>query len=225
MIDNKTIKLIKSLRKATGLGIADCKKVINKYNDLGLAIKYALNLLKKPSFDIKNGNWYVSCIRTKFGLYIFKLYAGIDIYNNRTLWELRNALNRIIIDFPLNYSKILNIKIVNGILIRSCTSLKYGLDVFGLYLHNKINDLVYRKCAITIISSYTCNRRLLSILARKLSQQFLSSIVVDNEIKSLSKAISMCYIFNTKKTVAELLSSFSNYYNCKINIQCVLAIK
>ncbi len=135
-----------------------------------------------------------SCIRTKFGLYIFKLYAGIDIYNNRTLWELRNALNRIIIDFPLNYSN--NCK---WYLIRSCTSLKYGLDVFGLYLHNKINDLVYRKCAITIISSYTCNRRLLSILARKLSQQFLSSIVVDNEIKSLSKAISMCYIFNTKK--------------------------
>ncbi len=32
------IKLLKSLRKATGLGIADCQKVINKYNDLGLAI-------------------------------------------------------------------------------------------------------------------------------------------------------------------------------------------
>ncbi len=47
------IKLLKSLRKATGLGIADCKKVINKYNDLGLAIKYALNLMKKPSLILK----------------------------------------------------------------------------------------------------------------------------------------------------------------------------
>ncbi len=155
---------------------------------------------------------------------MFKLSSESGIYNNRNIWKLRNKMNEIIQNHQLNYERILNIKVSDDLVILSCISFKYSSNVLGLYFHEKLNEFICRKFAITIISSYSYNKRKIIPLARMLSMQCLSYYVINRNVVDIKGIMNMISIYNNKKTVGNIINEFLNLNKCFINIQRVFII-
>ncbi|PIM95387.1 elongation factor EF-Ts [Candidatus Hodgkinia cicadicola] len=225
MIDGNYIKLIITLRKQTGLSISYCKEVINKHNGNYVdALRTAqIESNRLLTYNV-NGEQFVGWIGTRFGLYIFKLTSKSEIYNNRSVWELRNKLNKIIQNHQLNSERILNIKVTNDLVITSCVGLKYGNNTFGLYFHEKINEFICKKFAMSIISSYSCNRRKLIALARIFSRQALSYYIVNKQIIDIKTFLKLECIYNTQQTMKNIVNKFSSLNKCFVSIQRIFII-
>ncbi|PIM96166.1 elongation factor EF-Ts [Candidatus Hodgkinia cicadicola] len=225
MIDKNSIKLIMSLRKQTGLSISLCKEIISNCNENDKRTKDIAEIkIDKSSKVVVNNNNFISWISTRFGIYVFKLSSESGIYNNRNIWKLRNKMNEIIQNHQLNYERILNIKVSDDLVILSCISFKYSSNVLGLYFHEKLNEFICRKFAITIISSYSYNKRKIIPLARMLSMQCLSYYVINRNVVDIKGIMNMISIYNNKKTVGNIINEFLNLNKCFINIQRVFII-
>ncbi|PIM95724.1 elongation factor EF-Ts [Candidatus Hodgkinia cicadicola] len=221
-MDGNYIKLIITLRKQTGLSISYCKEVISKHNGNYIdALRTAqIESNRLLTYDV-NGDHFISWIGTRFGLYIFKLTTKSEVYNNRSIWELRNKLNKIIQNHQLNSEKILNINVVNDLVIASCVGLKYSNNTFGLYFHEKINEFICKKFAISVISSYPCNRKKLIVLARIFSRQVLSYYVIYKKVVDIKTILKSECLYNTKQTMGNIINKFSSLNKCFVGIQRV----
>ncbi len=210
------VKWKKSLRYTISLKYYP---VSSEWNNISLftPIESTLDCLTIGS--VENGSWYTSCVHTRFGIYLFKLYSGPNIYINRIAWKIRNVLNRIVKYIPLNIELILEMKIEIGIYVYSCFSFEYGDSVFGLYIHNKVNSFIYNDFALTIISSYACNRCKLIKLARIcscVSYIDFFGVKLDN-IKAVMKLD--CGL---KGTLSDTVARFSKFNKCVVDIQCII---
>ncbi len=223
MLDKNTIQSIIKLRKLTGISIGECKKLLTDCKDYNKILKQLIDNQKLINKTI-NGIWFTSYISTRKGLYIFKIHAGMDIYNNRKLWELRTKLNDIINQCPLNIERALNIKITSEFIIYFTTSLKYGLRIIGCYVHEKINEFVWKKMVVTVIFCTLRNVRKLISLSRIISQQTLSNYTVNSNANYLQDIFKSYFIYNVTKTTMEIINKFILYNNCIINIQQILLI-
>ncbi|MFP3038345.1 MAG: hypothetical protein ACKERG_02710 [Candidatus Hodgkinia cicadicola] len=103
-------------------------------------------------------------------------------------------------------------------MVYACLSLRFDASAIGSYFHGKVCDFVYRKAALTQIASFTCQKWKLTLLARSLSCQFLCSAVVNNCV-SLDSAMLEPYIFDTSKTVTDVVAAFDAANSCKISVQ------
>ncbi len=225
MMDGNYIKLIITLRKQTGLSISYCKEVINRHNgNYTDALRTAQIESNRLLTYNTNSNQFVCWIGTRFGLYIFKLTTKSEVYNNRSIWELRNKLNKIIQNHQLNSEKILSINVVNDLVITSCVGLKYSNNIFGLYFHEKINEFICKKFAISVISSYPCNRRKSTILARIFSRQLLSYYVINKKFIDIKTTLKLECIYNTKQTMGNIVNKFSSLNKCFVIIQQVFIV-
>ncbi len=188
-----------------------------------MALKQALCLYQSQAYkhksSILNKTWYVSCIHTRFGVYVFKLYSDTNVYNNRITWEIRNILNNIIDYNLLNIETFLNIKVINGVLIYSCLGFEYGIETIGLYFHSKTNGFIYSKLVVAIVASYSCKRHGLINLARILSRQCLSV-----NINSISNILKSNYIYNVNNVIFNMINNFSRRNDCVIDVQCIIAL-
>ncbi|MFP3038346.1 MAG: hypothetical protein ACKERG_02715 [Candidatus Hodgkinia cicadicola] len=73
---------MKQLRKLTGLGVITCKRLLESVDwDVRQALISAP--VAAPAASVEDGSWYASCVRTRFGIYFFKVRAGANIHNNR----------------------------------------------------------------------------------------------------------------------------------------------
>ncbi len=214
------------LRIYTGLGVEECEKIAAAYNnDLGSALNRGLAYASVPLTRLIEGNWYVSCVHTRFGVYVFKLYSGENIYDNKTAWEIRNELNKMVNSYSLDSEKILDIVMENKVHIHSYVSLSYEMHTFGIYLSNKINKFIYKGIAITMVESYTCEKTKLITLSRLLSQQYF--YVLTNDFKfefkwALTNVMLLSSMHNKDKTSIDMINGFSKVNNCIVDVQCVI---
>lgn len=78
------VRAIKELRKISGLGVAECRRLLDiTGNDVDGALALAPRSKRKPT--IEHGSWYASCLRGRAGVYLFKLCADANVHNNRAL--------------------------------------------------------------------------------------------------------------------------------------------
>lgn len=131
---------------------------------------------------------------------------------------LRQALNKIASSLPLDKCRLLKQIVAEDVMIYACLSLRFDASMIGTYFHGKVCDFVYRKASLILIASFTCQKRKLALLARSLSRQFLSSAVVNNCV-SLDSAMLEPYIFDTSKTVTDVVTAFNTANGCKVSIQ------
>ncbi len=166
------------------------------------------------------GSWYVSCVRTRFGVHFYKICAGDNIHNNRALWLLRQALNKTAASQPLNKCRLLKLVVAKDVLVYSCLSLRFDESVIGIYLHSKVCGFVYKKGALTLAASFSCPKWKMARLVRRLSSQLLSSAVTNSLVSlSLDAAMLEPYIFDTSKTVGNVLAAFCAAHSCKVSVQ------
>ncbi|MFP3038897.1 MAG: hypothetical protein ACKEQK_00005, partial [Candidatus Hodgkinia cicadicola] len=174
---------------------------------------------------VLSGEWYVGCVESRFAIYLFKIYANSDIYNNRCLWHLRNAMNRFASTLTSNSTVSIEETISEGIMIYACLTLSRSNGCLGLYRHNEICPFVYKTACLVAISSYTCDYVALSQIARLLSRHLLCYAICSSDCSiTLNDALDSNYIYDTTITAKTVLLKFNKSNQCKTNIQRVFIL-
>ncbi|PIM95604.1 elongation factor EF-Ts [Candidatus Hodgkinia cicadicola] len=224
-----TLKLISNpviitLNKLTNLSFEDCTAIAKtNNNDLEKSLKQAYLQIYKPPFNIINGNWFSTLIPTRSKIYLFKLYSNTQIYNNRNNWKIRNTLNKIINNLPLNTEKVFKLEIVTGIILHSCIGLKYDATIFGFHLHERVNDSIYKGLALTIISSTSTRQNLIPLTRFLCRLSYLRTPIPKTNI--LTDIINETFETNFIKTTQKLIQIFNKTNNCTATLQRVFIIK
>ncbi|PIM95021.1 elongation factor EF-Ts [Candidatus Hodgkinia cicadicola] len=216
--------VVLTLNKLTNLSFEDCTRIVHdNNNDLEKSLKQAYLQIYKPPFNIINGSWFSTIIPTRSKIYLFKLYSSTPIYNNRKNWELRNILNKLANTLPLNTEKIFKLEVVTGIILHSCIGLKYDATVFGFYLHERVNDSIYKGLALTITSSTPIQRSLIPLTRFLCHLSYYRTPIPQTNI--LSNIINETIETNTIKTTQKLIQTFNKTNNCIATLRRVFIIK
>ncbi|PIM95865.1 elongation factor EF-Ts [Candidatus Hodgkinia cicadicola] len=213
-----------TLNKLTNLSLEDCTRIVHdNNNDLEKSLKQAYLQIYKPPFNIINGSWFSTIIPTRSKIYLFKLYSNTPIYNNRNNWELRNILNKMINNLPLNTEKIFKLEVVTGIMLHSCIGLKYDATMFGFYLHERVNDSIYKGLALTITSSTPLQRSLIPLTRFLCRLSYFRTPILQTNI--LSNITNDTFEANFIKTTQKLIQIFNKTNNCTTTLHRVFIIK
>ncbi|ATW05992.1 elongation factor EF-Ts [Candidatus Hodgkinia cicadicola] len=214
---------IKLLRKLTNMGVMECRQVLDECcGDLDEALKRA-RIINSCSGDAFEGDLYLAYIRTKLGVCLFRVYANINIYNNRFVWLLRQLLNQILCGLQFDLETVLNIKRIEGILVHSCILLRFDANVYSVYVHNKVCDFVYRKGALVMLSAFGCGFCFVNWLGVELSKQALFSVSVSG-VKTLEGLLSCEYVCNAGYNVKQVINLFQSKFDCVVSLNCVLML-
>ncbi|MGP1922109.1 MAG: hypothetical protein ACTS4Z_02600 [Candidatus Hodgkinia cicadicola] len=219
MLTYANLQNIKLIRKLTGLSISVCKTLLikNAWN----ANLVLTNLPHRTIVtEIPDGNWFVGCVKSRFTVYLFRIYANSDIYNNRCLWLLRTALNEFSNGGNVDIVSSIGKMISEGIMIYSRLTFSRFNGSYSLYRHGEISHFVHKAACLLFISSFGCRDSLISELAQNVSQHLMCYAVCNpNEKLVLSKALNSEYIYNISTSANEVLLKFCKTHHCKINIQ------
>ncbi|XXN19762.1 MAG: hypothetical protein AAJB65_00120 [Candidatus Hodgkinia cicadicola] len=220
---NSDLNKIKTLRKLTGIGIMRCRQILNECSgELAEALQRAQLVCRefKGGFE---GSLYLACIRTRFGICLFKLYANSNIYNNKFVWNLRQLLNHILSSLKYDLEVVLNSKQIEGITIKSCVFLKLDSNTYSVYYHDKVCDFIWKKGVLLLLSAFSYNKCYLRWLGMELCKQILFNVVVNNN-RTLENLLQCAYIADEKLNVAQLLELFQSKFKCLVSLNCALII-
>ncbi|ATW06071.1 elongation factor EF-Ts [Candidatus Hodgkinia cicadicola] len=214
---------IKLLRKLTNMGVMKCRQVLDECcGDLDEALKRA-HIINSRSGDAFEGDLYLACIRTRLGVCLFRVYADVNIYNNKSVWRLRQLLNQILCNLRFDLETVLNIKQIEGMLVQSCILLRFDANVYSVYLHNKVCDFVYKKGVLVILSAFGCGFCFVNWLGMELSKQALFSVSV-NGVRTLENLLSCEYIYDSEYSVKQVVDLFQSKFDCVVSLNCVLVL-
>ncbi|ATY93463.1 elongation factor EF-Ts [Candidatus Hodgkinia cicadicola] len=217
-----SLNKIKILRKLTNVGVMKCRQILNECSgELTEALKRLQSM--PAAAECFEGDLYVACIRTRFGVCLFRLYANANIYNNRFVWNLRQLLNHILSCLKYDSEVVLNSKQIDGIFIRSCVFLKIESFVCSLYLHDRICDFIWKKGTLLLLSVYNLNDYYINWLGVEICKQILFNAVVNNS-KTLESLLRCSYIRNEKLNVIQFIRFFQLKFKCIVNFGCALLI-
>ncbi|AUG91434.1 elongation factor EF-Ts [Candidatus Hodgkinia cicadicola] len=214
---------IKLLRKLTNMGVMKCRQILDECcGDLDEALKRA-NVINSRSINAFEGDLYFACIRTRLGVCLFRVYANVNIYNNKFVWRLRQLLNHTLCNLRFDSETVLNIKQIEGILVHSCVLLRFDANVYSVYFHNRVCDFVCKKGALVMLSAFGCSFCSVDWLGTELSKQALFSACVDG-VKTLESLLSREYIYNSEYSVKQVISLFESKFDCVVSLNCVLTL-
>ncbi|MFP3037529.1 MAG: hypothetical protein ACKER6_00260 [Candidatus Hodgkinia cicadicola] len=215
---------IKLLRKLTGLGISVCKTLLNANEG---RVDIVLNNLPKqvvPS-QVIDGKFYVGCVKSKLTIYIFKIYANVNIYNNRYLRTLWMALNKATQTLKPERISLIEQLVCEGVMIYACLTLDKYNGVHNLYCHTQLCTFVHESACLVALSSYACERKILCGLAKVLSRHFMCYALCNSHSSlRLIDALNSAYIYNNSISASIILAEFERRNVCKINIQRVFPL-
>ncbi|PIM94800.1 elongation factor EF-Ts [Candidatus Hodgkinia cicadicola] len=216
--------VILTLNKLTNLSLEDCIRIVHaNNNDLEKSLKQAYLQIYKPPFNIINGSWFSTIIPTRSRIYLFKLYSSTPIFNNRKNWELRNILNKMINNLPLNTEMVFKLEVVTGIMLHSCIGLKYDATMFGFHLHERVNDSIYKGLALTITSSTLTQQNLIPLTRFLCRLSYYRTPIP--QVNILSNIINETFETNFIRTTQKLIQIFNKTNNCTSTLHRVFIIK
>ncbi|MGP1912038.1 MAG: hypothetical protein ACTS5A_02805 [Candidatus Hodgkinia cicadicola] len=224
MLTIANVKSIKLIRKLTGFSISVCKALLveNSWD-----AELTLSNLPQQSIvtEVSNGYWFVGCVKSRFMIYLFKVYANSDIYNNRYLHLLWSAMNKFTSESSSDKIVLIRKMISEGIMIYACLTFPRLNDTYGLYQHGEISHFVSKTACLIFISSYTCPKRFVFKLAQSVSQHLMCYAICNSNVKlTLSKALNSPFAFNTSVTANEVLLKFTELHQCKVTVQRAFAL-
>ncbi len=128
-------------------------------------------------------------------------------------------MNNIVDYVLLNTEIILNIDITIGVVLYSCLSFEYASNVFGLYIRGKATCFIYEAFALTVVTSYSCDRHKLIELARVCSRASVIEFL-GFRLDNVKDVMRLSYGF--QGTLLDVITTFSKANGCVIDIQCLI---
>ncbi len=126
-------------------------------------------------------------------------------------------------NLPLNTEKIFKLEVVTGIMLHSCIGLKYDATMFGFYLHERVNDSIYKGLALTITSSTPLQRSLIPLTRFLCRLSYFRTPILQTNI--LSNITNDTFEANFIKTTQKLIQIFNKTNNCTTTLHRVFIIK